>query len=112
MAMRVIHHSHCGGGPGTATIVAGPAQGVQHFEVATERLEPGAESPRSRHDGELVAVALAGCGKLIVDGGPQRFHAPCTLLLPRDAEFRVVNNGAVVLQLVWVGAPAHRRETP
>jgi uncharacterized cupin superfamily protein len=112
--MRVIHHVHCTGvatDDGLPTVVANRDHGLQRFEVATQALDPGAASAVVRQVGEMVVLALAGSGKLLVDGGPQRFQAPCTLVLPRDAEFRVVNNGAVALHLVWVSAP-DAREAP
>jgi quercetin dioxygenase-like cupin family protein len=72
------------------------------FEVWLLTLEPGACGSVRTHDGELLVLALAGCGKLIVDGGPQRFIAPCSLLIPPHLAYQVVNNGAVALQLVEV----------
>jgi quercetin dioxygenase-like cupin family protein len=72
------------------------------FEVWMHTLPPGGHLPVQRHGGELVGLALAGSGKLLVAGGPQRFQSPCTLVIPPDTEFQVVNNGAVALQLVLV----------
>jgi len=103
--MHVVHHTHlsCEHGQGVSCLVAaGREHGVAGFEVWLMTLAPGAATPEFRHAGELVAVAREGSGKLLVDGGPQRFHAPCSLLVPRGACFRIVNNGAGALQLVWV----------
>ena len=36
----------------------------------------GVQTPAQWHAGELVVLALAGAGKLVIDGGPQRFTAP------------------------------------
>ncbi|HUG24223.1 hypothetical protein [Piscinibacter sp.] len=38
----------------------------------------------------------------MIDGGPQRFLGPCTLLIPPQLAFQLVNNGSALLQLVWV----------
>jgi uncharacterized cupin superfamily protein len=106
--MRVIHHVHCAcAAPddGRPAVVDGGAHGVHRFEVATQALAPGSASAVVRHTGEMVVLALAGSGKLLVDGGPQRLQALCTLVLPNGAEFRVVNNGTVAFQLVWLSAP-------
>jgi mannose-6-phosphate isomerase-like protein (cupin superfamily) len=85
--------------------------GVRHFEIWMRALEPGAHSQEKRHAGELVVVVLAGCGKLLVDGGPQRFCAPCTVLVPPHRTFQFVNHGALPLQMVAVctetPVPAH-----
>jgi mannose-6-phosphate isomerase-like protein (cupin superfamily) len=51
-------------------------------------------------------LVLSGCGKLLIDGGPQRFSAPCTVLVPPHRPFRFVNDGAEALQLVAVGSAA------
>ena len=64
------------------------------------RLDPGAHSLEQRHDGELVVLVLAGCGKLLIDGGPQRFAAPCTVVVPPKVTFQFVNHGSEPLQLV------------
>lgn len=105
--MRVIHHGACPGDGAAPQLVAGSDHGVHRFAVATQTLAPGAGGtlpPAGRH--ERVAVALVGCGKLLVEGEPQRFQAPCTLVLPDGADCVVVNNGVVPLHLVWVSAPA------
>ena len=58
--------------------------------------------PQVHHAGELAVLALGGVGKLLIDGGPQRFGAPCTLLIPADTPFEIANHGTGPLQLVWV----------
>lgn len=65
-------------------------------------LEPGAATRELHHAGELVAIVQEGAGRLQVDGGPQRFHAPCSLLMPAGCGFQVTNNGSVPLQLPCV----------
>jgi mannose-6-phosphate isomerase-like protein (cupin superfamily) len=76
--------------------------GVTAFEVWMRRLDPGAHSLEQRHEGELVVLVLAGCGKLLIDGGPQRFAAPCTVVVPPKLTFQFVNHGSEPLQLVAV----------
>lgn len=104
--MHVVHHAHLSREQHdgeTRLCAAGPAQGIAGFELWLSTLEPGAATRELRHAAELVAVAQQGGGKLLIDGGPQRFHAPCSLLIPRGCVFRIVNNGSSALQLVWVG---------
>jgi len=103
--MHVIHHAHLSQPAHEGEqrfAVADRACGITNFEVWMHTLAPGAESTEQRHHGELVAVALAGSGKLLIDGGPQRFHSPCTLVVPAGCEFRLVNNATVPLQFVVV----------
>jgi quercetin dioxygenase-like cupin family protein len=103
--MHVIHHAHLSRPAldGEQSFpVAGRTCGIAAFEIWMHTLAPGAESAERRHDGELAAVALAGSGKLLIDGGPQRFHSPCTLVIPAGCEFRLVNNASVPLQFVVV----------
>lgn len=103
--MYVIHHAH----PGTCDAdgvqrlaAAGPACELAAFQVWIHQLAPGVHSAAQRHDGELVAVALAGSGKVLLDGGPQRFQSPCTVVIPPQVEFEFVNNASIPLQLVVV----------
>jgi quercetin dioxygenase-like cupin family protein len=104
-AMHIVHHAHlsCDQQGGARQLVAADHhQGIGQFQVWVVTLDPGAATGEQRHAGELVAIALQGSGKLLVDGGPQRFQAPCTLVIPRDAVFHVVNNGSTTLELVTV----------
>lgn len=103
--MHIVHHAHlsCDQHGGTRRLVAADHhQGIVQFQVWVITLEPGAATVELRHAGELVAIALQGSGKLLVDGGPQRFQAPCTLVIPREAAFHVANNGSTTLELVTV----------
>lgn len=103
--MHIVHHAHlsCEQHDGLRCLVAAdPRQGLTQFRVWMLTLEPGAATSDQCHRGELVALALQGSGKLLVDGGPQRFHAPCTLAIPREAVFHVANNGSTPLELVIV----------
>jgi mannose-6-phosphate isomerase-like protein (cupin superfamily) len=111
--MHVIHHSMLPGcfdeGCSTRT-VAGAGVCQAPFEVQLHGLEPGAATAPLELTEARVVVALAGSGKLVLDSGPQRFHAPCTLLVPAGARFQLINNAATPLQLVSVFVPAVRPE--
>lgn len=109
--MHVVHHAHLSrqrrGGEWRLVAACGE-QGITAFEVWVGTLEPGDATAELRQLGQLVVLAQQGAGKLLVDGGPQRFQAPCSLLPPPGCSFRIANNGSTPLQLVWVGAPAPR----
>ena len=110
--MVIVHHAHLPTrhSDGAARVVAADATlGVRTFEVCVHRLEPGARSTEAWHGYEHVVLALAGRGKLLLNGAPQRFAAPCTVLLPPHRRFQFVNDGAETLQLVAVQAcpPRH-----
>lgn len=103
--MQVIHHAHLPHDTvdGELRVAAASRErGLLGFEVSVRTLEPGAHTAPQSHAGELVVLALFGGGKLLVDGGPQRFSGPCTLLIPPQQSFQLVNNGTAPLQLVWV----------
>jgi quercetin dioxygenase-like cupin family protein len=76
------------------------------FEVQVLSVEAGAATAEAVHAQARVILALAGSGKLVVDGGPQRFNAPCTLLIRAGARHQFVNNAATPMQLVTVFMPA------
>jgi quercetin dioxygenase-like cupin family protein len=103
--MHIVHHAHlrCDHQGGAHQLVAvDHRQGLGQFQVWVLTLDPGAATGEQQHAGELVAIALQGGGKLLIDGGPQCFQAPCTLVIPRGAVFHVVNTGSASLQLVAV----------
>ncbi len=103
--MYVIHHAHPGAPDADGVqrlAAAGPACELAAFQVWLHELAPGVHSAAQRHGGELVAIALAGGGKVLLDGGPQRFQSPCTVVIPPHVEFEFVNNAAIPLQLVIV----------
>jgi oxalate decarboxylase/phosphoglucose isomerase-like protein (cupin superfamily) len=103
--MHVVHHAHLPHlhiGGELCIAAADYSRGIAGFEVWVRTLEAGAHTEPQRHGGELVVLALAGGGKLLIDGGPQRFNGPCTLLIPAKLQFQLVNNGTAPLQLVWV----------
>ena len=113
--MHVIHHAtlprDAEGGCCRQT-VAGASICAAPFVVQTVAVEPGGATVAVTHGPALVVLALAGSGKLVLDGGPERFHAPCTLIVPAGAGHRFVNNGATPLQLVCVHAACASSETP
>ena len=103
--MYIVHHAHLRHQRSDGEqrfAAADKSLGVQHFEVWMRTLEPGAHSLEKCHAGELVVLMLSGCGKLLVDGGPQRFCAPCTVLVPPGVPFQFVNNGTEDLKMVAV----------
>ena len=104
-SMHVVHHAHLPHdvlGGELRIPAADRSRGITGFEVWVRTLEPGAHTQPLRHGGELVVLALCGGGKLVIDGGPQRFSGPCTLLVPSELDFELVNTGTTPLQLVWV----------
>lgn len=103
--MHVVHHAHLAHdrvGGELRVAAADSSRGVTGFEVWVRTLDAGAHTEPLCHAGDLVVLALCGGGKLLVDGGPQRFNGPCTLVIPAAARFQLVNNGTSPLQLVWV----------
>ena len=113
--MHVIHHAalprHADAGCSTRT-VAGASVCPAPFVVRTVAIDPGACTAAPAAADALVVIALDGTGKLLVGGAPQRFHAPCTLIVPAGASHRVVNHGATPLQLVCVHATGTRPDIP
>jgi hypothetical protein len=85
-------------------LVAGSRFGFEPFELWLETLDPLGRVALSPHGSDRVALVLAGHGSLLLDGASQRFHAPCTLILPHSTECEWVNIGAEPLQMV-VGVP-------
>ena len=105
--MYIVHHAHLKSQrhEGEHCMAAADASlGIHGFEVCLRRLEPGEHSGELRHHGERVVLVLAGCGKLLIDGGPQRFQAPCTVIVPPHRSAQFVNHGSEVLQMVEVRA--------
>ena len=107
--MLVISHSALPrdppDGPNPRVGVAGAAPGSSCCVQASNAWIPCAATGCHRHDGELAILVLQGSGKLQLPDGPQRFQAPCTLIVPAGAEHQVVNHGGGLLQLVAVAAP-------
>ncbi|MEO6033592.1 MAG: cupin domain-containing protein [Burkholderiaceae bacterium] len=103
--MHVIHHTHLPAlqwGDERGVSAADRSRGVQAFSVRVGVLDPGARGASCMHRGELVLLVLSGAGKLLLDGDPQRFAAPCTLLIPPHRTYQIVNHGSTALQVVSV----------
>lgn len=103
--MHVVHHTHLHeeDRPGERRLaLAGNQQGIAAFQVWLSTLAPGAATEELVHDGELVAIAEEGSGKLLVQGAPQRFQSPCTLVIPPAHAFAIANHGGTPLRLLWV----------
>lgn len=78
----------------------GTRLGFTSFELWVEALDPNARADLQPHDRDRAVLVQAGHGSLLLDGAPQRFHAPCTLILPADMQCELVNIGATPMQLV------------
>jgi quercetin dioxygenase-like cupin family protein len=103
--MYVVHHAHliCRQEIGEQQLAAVDAsRGIRAFQAWVVTLAAGAGSPPRCHDGELALVVLSGHGKLRVAGGPQRFAAPCTLVIPPACEFELVNDASASMQMVAI----------
>ena len=113
--MHVIDHStlprlHDAGRQRFAAAHSG--LGFASFELWMETLDIGAEGDILPLESARVVLVLSGHGKLLIDGASQRFHAPCSLLLPAGVEGRVVNIGAESMRLVTGFAPAAAPSAP
>ncbi len=101
--MHVIDHStlpriH---GPGRQRFAAAhESLGFLPFELWIEVLEIDARADLEPIERARVVLVLSGHGKLLVDGAAQRFHAPCSLMLPAGTDGEVVNIGAEPMHLV------------
>lgn len=80
--------------------------GFAPFELWMEVLEIDARVDLQPIECARVVLVLTGHGKLVVDGAAQRFHAPCSLVLPAGIDSQVVNIGAELMQLVMGFTPA------
>lgn len=101
--MHVIDHSTLPRqlGTGRQRFAAANGQlGSKHLEIWVETLEPNARAELLPLDRERIVLVLAGYGNLQVDGAPQRFHAPCSLMLPPGTEGVAINIGAEPMHLV------------
>lgn len=80
--------------------------GFAPFELWMEVLEIDARADLQPIESDRVVLVLTGHGKLLVEGASQRFHAPCSLLLPAGTDSQVINVGAEPMQLVTGFTPA------
>jgi quercetin dioxygenase-like cupin family protein len=104
--VHIIHHRHLGSqqAGGVRRLLA--SDNSKAFEIRLIDLDAGAQLPAAVHHGELVVVALAGQGKLLLPTGPQRFAAPSSLFIPPNEAYRIVNNSGTELRLVMVSSRA------
>lgn len=80
--------------------LAGPAQGVQGFEVWKQTIEPGAATPVHRHACDEVIVVLSGTGACTIEGRTSAFAAGDTIVVPPDVVHQLVNTGGEPMLLV------------
>ncbi|MFO0588154.1 MAG: cupin domain-containing protein [Polyangiaceae bacterium] len=73
--------------------LAGSQEGLKGMEVWMQTIAPGAETPMHSHDCEEVVVVLQGSGFCELEGEMHTFAAGSTLIVPRGAVHRIVNNG-------------------
>ncbi|MEJ7687228.1 MAG: hypothetical protein WKG52_09700 [Variovorax sp.] len=103
--MHVIDHStlprHTDAGRQRFAAAAGRTEPLP-FELWIDTLEINARAEVAPRDCHRVVLVSAGYGILQVDGAPQRFHAPCSLILPPGVECLVVNVGAEAMRMVVV----------
>ncbi len=76
------------------TGLATPRHGAQTLEVWQAGMAPGASTPLHRHDAEEIILVLRGQGEAHAAGEVDRFHAPCTLILPGNQLHQLKNTGA------------------
>lgn len=105
--MHVFHHQHLKGlalDPEREQhyCAIGPPCGVRDFQVWVHMLPPGTHTPLQRHAGSFACLAFSGSGKLLIDGGPVRFQAPCTLVVPPGCDFQIANNSTLPLRVLSV----------
>ena len=111
--MNVIHHSMLARQSNDGCCVqtvAGAELCQAPFEVQVLSVDAGGRTAHETHQQPRILVALSGSGKLLLACGPQRFTAPCTLVIPAGADSRLVNNAATPMQLVSVFVPAGASE--
>ncbi|WP_076997659.1 hypothetical protein [Variovorax sp. KK3] len=74
--------------------------GFAPFELWMEILEIDAAADVLPVECPRVLLVLSGHGKLLTDTGSQRFHAPCSLVLPAGVDARISNIGAEPMRFV------------
>jgi quercetin dioxygenase-like cupin family protein len=89
--------------PGVAHATwAGHDDGLRQLSVWRQTLAPGAATPPHRHDCDEVVMCQAGTGDVDIDGTVHRFSAEHTIVLPAGATHRIVNTGAMPMEIVGV----------
>ena len=80
--------------PGLAhRTLAGSAQGLSSLSVWRQTIDPGAATPPHRHDCEEVVVVEQGTGRLLIGGEARAFGPGSALVIPRNADHQIVNDG-------------------
>ena len=74
--------------------------GEAGLDTALHTLERGHCTPTDRVANEMTVLVLSGRGRLVIDGASQRFCAPCSLVPPVGAEYRLVNDAAEQMMLL------------
>lgn len=80
--------------------LAGPAHGMQTFEMWMQTIAPGAGTPVHRHACEEAILILRGSGRLTIEGQDTDFGPNSTLLIRPDAIHQIVNTGSEEMFLV------------
>ena len=84
--------------PGLAhRTLAGRAQGLTSLSLWRQTIEPGAATPPHRHDCEEVVIVEQGTGRLLIGGEAHAFDAGSVLVIPRNADHQIVNDGGTPL---------------
>jgi mannose-6-phosphate isomerase-like protein (cupin superfamily) len=73
--------------------LASRADGLSSLSVWMQTMEPGAATPRHRHDCDEVVVVLAGRGEVHVAGEVHAIGPDQTLVLPAEVDHQIVNSG-------------------
>ncbi|HLY13522.1 MAG TPA: cupin domain-containing protein [Candidatus Limnocylindrales bacterium] len=89
-------------------VLAGPAQGAVHTELAAGRLEPGGWLGRHVHSFEESLYLLAGELVLELDGRPWRLVAGDFALIPIGTWHLLANLGSEPVRWVSMNSPVRR----
>lgn len=81
---------------------ASAAQGLEQLSLWRQTLAPGASTPGHLHDCDEVVLCLAGEGQVEEAGVAAPFQAGQTLALPAGRVHRIVNTGAVPLEILGI----------
>ena len=63
---------------------------------------PGGGTPPHSHDCDEVVLCLGGAGEVHIDGQAHGFSADCTIVLPKGMLHRIVNVGALPLEILGI----------
>ena len=79
--------------------LAGNAEGLAALSLWRQTIEPGGATPPHRHDCEEVVVVDRGSGRLLIGGEAHAFHENQTLVIPRNVDHQIVNDGSEPLTI-------------